>query len=82
MVVRNGQLSKLCYYGETLVTKGSLLELWYSGSELLLALFPESNGSLVSATGVPRDSCGIRGTNIDISSSSFIWELVVLSLAS
>jgi hypothetical protein len=28
-----------------------------------LALFPESNGSLVSATGVPRDSCGVRGTN-------------------
>jgi hypothetical protein len=72
VVVRNGQLSKLCYYGETLVTKGSLLELWYSGSKLQLALFPESNGSLVSATGVPRDSCGIRGTNIDISSSSFI----------
>ena len=52
-----------CYYGETLDTKGSLLELWYSGSELQLALFPESNGSLVSATGVPRDSCGICGTN-------------------
>jgi hypothetical protein len=52
-----------CYYGETLVTKGSLLELWYSGRELQLALFPESNGSLVSATRVPRDSFGIRGTN-------------------
>jgi hypothetical protein len=63
VVFRNGQLSKLCYYGETLVTKGSLLELWYSGSELQLALFPESNGSLVSATSVPRDSCRIGGTN-------------------
>jgi hypothetical protein len=27
VVVRNGQLSKLCYYGETVVTKESLLEL-------------------------------------------------------
>ena len=48
VVVRNGQLSKLCYYGETVVTKGSLQELWYSGRELHLALFPECNGSLRS----------------------------------
>ena len=62
VVVRSGQYSKLCYYDEALVIKRSLLELWLSGSDLLLTLFLECNGSF-SAACVPRDSLGTRGTN-------------------
>jgi hypothetical protein len=40
-----------------------------------LALFPECNGSLVSATGVRQDSCGTHGTNTPSRTDSVSYAL-------
>ena len=45
-----------------------------------LALFPECNGSLVCATGVPQDSSGTRGTNTPSRTDCFVCALRAIDL--